>query len=310
MVMGGLTLSTSVSWRSIGQVSMRYFFSLFLVATLYTMPLSAEAAVVMVESEFTNLNASDVFTVDVVADTEQKLVNTVAVDIVYPEELLELVAIDDGNSILSLWVEAPHDAGGLVHFSGMTPGGFVTSHAPLLSLTFRAKESGQGNIEASKTEFLLHDGLGTVVPSASRNIHVSVGSGVSTIQTEMVDVEPPENFAPEIISDPDLYGGDATLIFATKDKGSGLSHFVVREGSFGRFDTAESPYRLRNQALDEVITVKAIDTVGNERVVTVYPQNWSPWYERSRLFIGILIVCALSLCIFGWLLWRFFFSRR
>ena len=290
---------------------MQYLWLFFTIVFLTLPQALAFAATVIVESEFTNLTVGDVFTVDIVADTEQKLVNTVAVDVGYPEALLELVAIDDGASVLSLWVEAPHaDPGGFVRFAGMTPGGFVAPHAPLLSLTFKAKAVGQGNVEATRTEFLLHDGLGTIAPSRSRNIHLAVGSGESTIHTETVDVEPPENFAPEIIHDPDLYEGDATLIFATKDKGSGLDYFAIKEGRFGRFKKGESPYRLENQALDEHIEVRAVDKAGNERLVVVYPQNWSPWYERSRLFIGILIVCALSLCTFGWLLWRFLFSRR
>jgi len=113
--------------------------------------------------------------------------------------------------------------------------------------------------------------------------------------TNVVDDERPEPFTPEIIQDQDVYDGDHVLIYATEDKGTGIDYFAVKEGWLGAYLKADSPYHIKHQSLDRKISVKAVDKLGNERVEVIYPQNWQPWYERSRLIIGILILCALSL---------------
>lgn len=283
---------------------MRYIFLLpfiFFSYGIFVMP--ALAAVIKVESDFNALHVGDVFTVDVAIDTEKQTLNAIETEIIFPNDLLEYVSSDDGDSVISLWIQKPnfHDSN-IVTLSGITPGGFIQKDAKLLSLTFKVLQVGQGNIENINTKLLLHDGLGTETITKYQNLHLSIVEGDSSIVVNAVDEEIPEHFNPEIIQDEDVFEGKYALIFSTKDKGSGMGHYEVREGWFGDYQNAESPYELKYQSLDKKIFIKAIDLVGNERVEILYPQNWKPWYEQTGVIVSILILCVLTLFIF----WRFF----
>ncbi|MBP9836645.1 MAG: hypothetical protein KBC78_02305 [Candidatus Pacebacteria bacterium] len=283
---------------------MRYIFLLpfiFLSYGVFTMP--AVAAVIKVESDFSALHVGDVFTVDVVIDTEKQTLNAIETDIIFPSNLLEYVLSDDGDSVISLWIKKPnfHDSN-VITLSGITPGGFNQKDTKIMSLTFKVLHEGQGNIENTNTKLLLHDGLGTEASTKQQNLHLSIVEGDSNISVNTVDEEIPERFNPEIIQDEDVFEGKYALIFSTKDKGSGMDHYEVKEGWFGKYQNAESPYELKHQLLDKKIFVKAIDLTGNERIEILYPQNWKPWYEQTGVIVSILILCVLTLFIF----WRFF----
>ena len=283
---------------------MRYIFLLpfiFLSYGIFVMP--ALAAVIKVESDFSTLHVGDVFTVDVEIDTEKQTLNAIETDIIFPNILLEYVSSDDGDSIISLWIQKPnlHDSN-VITLSGITPGGFIQKDAKLLSLTFKVLQVGQGNIENINTKLLLNDGLGTETITKYQNLHLSIVEGDSNIVVNTVDEEIPEYFNPEIIQDKDIFEGKYALIFSTKDKGSGMGRYEVKEGWFGKYENAESPYELKYQSLDKKIFVKAIDLMGNERVEVLYPQNWKPWHEQTGVVVSILILCVLTLFIY----WRFF----
>lgn len=283
---------------------MRYIFLLpfiFLGYGIHIMP--AFAATIKVESDFNTLHVGDIFTANVVVDTERQVLNAIETDIVFPSNLLEYMSSDDGDSIINLWMQKPnlHDSN-VITLSGITPGGFIQQDAKLLTLKFKVLHEGQGNIEYDNTKLLLHDGLGTEATIKQQNLHLSIVEGSSNIVVNTVDEEMPEHFNPEIIKDEDVFAGKNVLIFSTKDKGSGLDHYEIKEGLFGEYEIAESPYELRYQSLDKKIFVKAIDLTGNERIEILYPQNWKPWYEQTGVIVSILILCVLTLVIF----WRYF----
>jgi hypothetical protein len=274
---------------------MRYLLSLFIVVFglgLFTFPVSA--AVIVVESDFSSLHVGDIFTVDLKIDTEGQIINAVEAAVIFPTELLEFVASDDGESVVNLWIQKPayQDLNRII-LSGVTPGGFRDNEAELLSVTFKVINPGQGNIEIDTASLLLHDGLGTEAILSKQNLHIAVKEGESEVSVNVVDDEIPEAFKPEIIQDKDVFEGAHTLIFATEDKGSGMDYFVVKEGWFSRYIKVESPYKLKHQTLNKKISIKAVDRLGNERVEILYPQNWQPWYEYSYVTVSIFILCVL-----------------
>jgi Cohesin domain len=264
------------------------------------------AATLKVDSEFSALHVGDVFTVDLSVDTERETLNAIEASVVFPTELLEYIASDDSESVISLFVAKPTYADNQVSFSGITPGGFSDSGARLLTLTFKVIGVGQGNIEINEAAALLHDGLGTEARLSKQNLHLAISEGQSSIVVNTVDDEIPEAFTPQIIQDPDVFAGSHTLIFATEDKGSGLDYYLVKEGYFSRYHVATSPYELQNQALDKKITIKAVDRLKNERVEILYPQNWRPLSKHPGVIISIITICALSLFV----LFRRFRARR
>lgn len=296
MVTAKLTWSTLVYWPLIGQDSMRQFFAIGIFGLLLlVLPPFVEAADLTLQSDFKTSRVGDDVLVNVVLDTEGQTINTIGLTLTYPTEFLEFEDFDDGESVVSLWVERPKHADGKIMLSGITPGGFSGEAVPIISLYFKAKALGQGKIDITDKEILLHDGAGTQAETQIENLHLAVVAGPSVVSVQLVDDELPEAFTPEIVRDPDLFGGAPSLIFATEDKGSGLDYMAVKEGWFGSYIQTESPYQLQYQNLDKKIYVKAVDKNGNTRVAILYPQNGVGQYEQSLRIVGILVLCLLAL---------------
>jgi hypothetical protein len=86
------------------------------------------------------------------------------------------------------------------------------------------------------------------------------------------------------------------LVFETQDKNSGIETYRVKEGYFGRYRDAVSPYKLQHQDGDRQVYVKAIDRAGNEIVSLLYPQEEGVWFHQQQHIFSILIV-FISLCL-------------
>lgn len=268
------------------------------------------AATLAISSEFRSLNVGDIFTVEVFVNTENQVINAAEAKIIFPSDVLEFVSADDGSSVVSLWVQKPtYDGFGGITFSGVTPGGFTGDEVTLLRLKFKTISEGQGIIQSESSRLLLHDGMGTEARIEKQNLHVTVKNGESSIKVNTVDSEEPESFSPQIIQDKDIYGGSSVLIFATKDKGSGIDSILVKEGFWGSYKKADSPYRIDDQSLSKKIYIKAIDKMGNERIEIVYPQNWQPGNEQLGLIVSILTVCVLFLVVILKLCYRYRLRR-
>ncbi len=272
---------------------MRYFFFL-LVLFVYAVPGMVFAAEIAVSSDFKNFHVGDTFSVDISVDTENEVFNAADITILFPSEFLEFVDYDDGSTALSLWVEKPAlTEDGRIKFSGITPGGFSGDRRELLTLEFRVERSGQGNFEVRDSTLLVHDGVGTKAEARVQNLHVTATDGQSEIAVRSVDDELPEAFPLQVVRDPDVFGGVPVLIFATADKGSGIDHFEVKEGWFGRYTEVTSPYQIQHQNLDRIISVKAIDNNGNYRVAVLYPQNQKNIKDLLPVVVIMVVLCSL-----------------
>ncbi len=277
---------------------MRYLF--FLCVALMSCTLGVPqtwAASVKVESDFRNFHVGDIFSLDVIVDTEGKALNAVDLTITFPAEFLAFKEYDDGASVLNLWIDKPSFNNlNQIHLAGITPGGFNGNNLPIITLFFEVIKTGQGKVDITDAKFLLHDGEGTEARVTVQNLHLASIAGESNIRVHTIDDELPESFTPTILFDADVFAGQAVLIFSTEDKGSGLDHFKVKEGIFGRYVTNDSPYLIKNQALDRKIYIKAVDKNGNERTEILYPQTAQSWYKHV-LILSILITCVLILII-------------
>jgi hypothetical protein len=90
-------------------------------------------------------------------------VNAVSLSIAYPEDKIEVLGIDRGESVITLWTSEPRVENGAVLLEGGTyRKGFVGKH---LIATIRAKARATGEIVFSTTEanLLAGDGKGTEI---------------------------------------------------------------------------------------------------------------------------------------------------
>ena len=220
---------------------------------------------------------------EVQVDTGKEIINALGATIHVPDGI-KIDAINNGNSTILFWIEAPtyDDKSDTITFSGITPGGFQGRYMVLtISGDFTVEDSKKFTF--SNVQALKDDGAGTPV---------SVNLSLAEVKTRE-DIDPPEDFIPLIGQDNNVYDGQYFLVFTTQDKGVGIDHYEVREGYFGKFTTAESPYLLGQQSLDKKIFVKAFDKSGNMRSVTLEAPHPNKWY-RYVLFAILLVVILVS----------------
>ncbi len=283
--------------------------SVFLLSLALFVAVPVFAAEIRLDAHKTEINSGEQFLVDIIIHSEESL-NAVEGRLIFPADKLLVKDIRDGNSVINFWVEKPRiEVSGVILFSGITPGGFNGANNNIFSVVFEAKNTaesiGRASIILQDTKALQNDGLGSQTALLTRDTAVSIKPGDSNVPKEiLIDKEPPEDFNPSIENDEKIFDGKYFLVFATQDKISGIANYKVREGEWGWFTVAESPYLLKHQSLDRKIFVKAIDKSGNERVATLPPQKSRAWYKNYSLPV-ILIIVAIA-----YLIWKILWKKR
>lgn len=240
-------------------------------------------------------------------DTSSDKANAFELEVRFDSTKLSYDSAADANAVTSFWINYPHMCGdNSVCLAGMVPGGFVGLNQELATLYFTPKESGTTTLSVGTIQLLAHDGKGTDIPiqTGTLDVFVEEKAGVSGDDQNMLDVEPPEPFKLIVSMDEAVEEGEKVLIFSTKDKQSSVVAYYVKEYSFPLlkwltpWTLAESPYRLKDQSLKSVVTVKAVDEAGNERIMIMKPEN------PILTYLSYLLAVLLALVIPGIILYR------
>lgn len=292
---------------------LKTLFLLFSVLYFLLSLLTASAAQLFFEPSVKEVGAGQQFQIDLKLDPQNQSVNATEAKIRFSRNL-KLISLNDGNSLITLWLQKPTLKDGAVIFSGIVPGGYGGDLGPdwqgprpgkILSLLFEAEKPGPAEVKIEDGKVLLNDSRGTPAPLTIPNFQINVNDvGRRYIPPEVKDAEPPEPFTPEIARDPNIFEGKYFLVFTAQDKGRGLDRYEISERRefkiFGinlrrpqRWTPAESPYLLKDQKLKSHIYVKAIDRAENERTVVLRPQKPLRWYEYPLIWIMLIIVLGI-----------------
>ena len=274
--------------------------------------MTTSAATISLRATPESIGAGDTVLLSVLLDSTLPT-NAFSGSILYSKDTLEPIAINDGSSLISLWITRPvASAGGApIVFAGITPGGFSGTGGALFSVLFRAKTAGTANVSLGDIEVLRNDGVGGKESVIIKPLILPIKPLPSGGYTEPDDHTPPESFTAFLNSDPQLFDGNNYLIFVTVDKSSGIDHYAVAESRVPAFlhsffplswdTTATSPYVLTDQNLTSTVYIKAIDRAENERISVFPPQHLFSVYEKIA-FLVILIAVVL--------LWQRKWGRR
>lgn len=290
-------------------------FLIFIIFCLLFFASSVIAARLYLESAKNEYHLGETFVVSLRIDTEE-CINVVEVNLNFFNDILEVVDFSKGESILTLWLKEPtiNQKSGLISFIGGVPGGYcgrIVGDPGLSNLLGKIVFKIPGSIvgEAKDTaavEFLdssqlfLNDRLGTKAELKTEGISLKIlNEGFVSEENEWQELIakdniPPESFEIEIHQDPNVFEGKYFIIFDTTDKQTGIDHYEIFEEKVGReeWQISDSPYLLEDQNLLGVIKVKAVDKVGNERIVEYRPQ-------RSTFSYWIIII-ALIIIYIAW----------
>jgi len=253
------------------------------------------------------------FNVDFALRTQGEYINAIEGDIRYDTKALIFLGIDDARSTIPIWVERFKDNGGVIHYSGIIPGGYKGEHVVVGELRFMTKAAGVTSLSIENTKMFRHDGDGTQIiqPPSVFSIFVTESASREVVEEKPRDVFSPDSFSIQVSRDPTMFEGRWFIVFISQDKDSGIDHYEVAEkrSIFGRpptsrvltWERAESPYVLRDQSRSSYVYVKAVDRGGNVTVSELSPVPSIT--KEKRYVIGVIIffiVLLLSIVIVWW----------
>lgn len=278
-----------------------------------TLPVIVSATTLKLEPSFSEHKINDSFILDIQINTEDKCINAVGIGLKFPQQILEAVDFNQAGSILEIWPQDPKidNKQGEVSFSGGIPGGYCSEDKfkSLGEIIFKTKEVSNKIVEKVvflEVEAFLDDGEATLDEVVTESGYFTISPDYSDGKDDpwekklKEDKTPPESFSLRISEDSLIYDNQKTLFFSTVDYQTGVDYYEVLERKrlgfmeFGKgeWQKAKSPYLLKDQSLNSIIKVKAVDKAGNERVEEFYPdygwQDVGPW-ALLILIIGVNI---------------------
>lgn len=172
----------------------RFAFILLIVAAGVTAGRSVRATVVSLSPPAVTIVRGETVPVRVVIDTEGESVNAVQGVVTYPIDLVDVVEVRRGSSILELWPEPPavDRTAGTVRFVGGVPNGRIAHDAEVLTLLISGRHSGSGQIavDTAQSTVLLNDGAGTPTPVSARPVTLTVSTSTYGAPTLLSDTHP------------------------------------------------------------------------------------------------------------------------
>ena len=129
------------------------------------------AAEISFDAKTREVSVGEQFEASIFLNTEGEYINAVEGKVIFPENLLELKEIRDGNSIVNFWIERPKiKSDNQITFSGIIPGGYIGKKGLIFSAIFQSKNEGKGTIEIREAKTLLNDGKGTQASLSISNL--------------------------------------------------------------------------------------------------------------------------------------------
>lgn len=147
--------------------TVQYAFSfMFIFAAILGMAavVSTNESTIKIVSSAESVERGKQFSVDVMVRATTP-VNAVDIEIAFPKDQIEIVGIDRGESVLTLWTADPKVDSGVVYLQGGTyQRGFIGEHK-IATINVKALKNGQATFIPKTIRLLAGDGKGTLVPA-------------------------------------------------------------------------------------------------------------------------------------------------
>ncbi|MBI2063246.1 MAG: hypothetical protein HYT61_03380 [Candidatus Yanofskybacteria bacterium] len=273
-----------------------------LLSTFYLLFSNFASAAKLYFSIPGEIEAGQIFSVKVLINPEE-FINAIESKIKFDPNLLEYKDFSDANSLINLWVDRPALIGkDTIKFSGIIPGGegpTTDKEDKIIDLSFLAKKTGEARIFFEDFKVYLHQDGGQEAPVTTGIAAVNIleAGDQEIIKTRIVDFYAPEKFEILITKNENLFDGARVAVFSAQDKGSGISHYEVKEktlGLFGQWREADSPYVLRHLYPFSIIEIKAVDKVGLARIEKFVPHGFAYLAIGTPTFLVILFFSFLT----------------
>lgn len=171
--------------------TVRYAFPLIFTVAAF---LGAAAIVsnnksfIHLESSVNSVKAGETFHIDVFVSADVP-VNAVDISLEFPKQQIQILGIDTGESVITLWTKDPYVENNKVILRGGTfRRGFIGDHL-IATINARASESGLAQFKTGDVSLLAGDGTGSEVAVAdtgedTATLYVTGADGVLAKTTE------------------------------------------------------------------------------------------------------------------------------
>lgn len=291
----------------------------------------AEAASLYIDPAFTTLHRGDTVTLSVrlnVDDDTGECVNAVDAVLSYGGGI-DPVDVSIGDSIFTMWVEKPtiHPETQTITFAGGIPNGYcgrvlgdprltntlakIVVRSPGFTVGGTTDEVPAIRFQPETTAYL-NDGRGSVAALATYDAEITLeATPGATMRNDWkaevaADVLPPEKFSIALQKDDQAFSQKYYIVFNAVDKQTGIDHYEVMEepidtlGSF-QWGRADAPwivvpqppvYQLKDQSLNSIIRVKAVDKAGNETISSLIPDEAMRSVSSDQKMLLVLVFVA------------------
>lgn len=274
--------------------------------TMGTLPVSALAAQLQLNSDASGYIEGDAFVVELNLNSSSEVINVVDGTINFDPSKLQVQGVSTGDSIFSLWTRTPvfSNQSGRIFFTGGTPKGFSGSQGQILKIIFTAKAPGAVKIQTTSDSLAyLADGKGTKSSLAEsvNQITIAKRTGNSVIRDQWGEILAqdkitPQNLTVKLGQDPSMFDGKYFLSFYATDQGSGLNYYEIKEGK-SESARGESPYVLKDQTLNTPVEIIAVDKAGNKTVQQVDPAKLKGQGSAGKTYAFIAIIFLLAIVL-------------
>ncbi len=278
------------------------FISIFLFILCMSFDVQASGARVFI-SVPENVRSGDTFFVDLKADTEGELINSVDFEIAFNSDIFSFAGYKNDGNVVRLWVNPPEAKGGKIIMSGIIPGGALGLYdaerqslgpIPLVRLILVAKSPGTGKFDFLKSEILKNDGKGTPLPHAAEGADIAVkekaGDEDTSKDNSTYDKTPPEPFSLTFLKSSLFSRTPSMVIFQANDTDSGIKKYQIKIGVGGWHD-AKSPAPVGKGIFPRTVIVRAFDSYDNFRDASMEIPGSLSW--PILLTILLLIVSGI-----------------
>ena len=226
-------------------------------------------------------------------------INALSATLLYSSDILELVSLNTGSSIIDFWVKNPDiSKTGTVFFEGGMSISFKGTSGEIASLLFRVKRPGTAQISIREARAYYADGKGTLAEGNRAIVFVTGAEEGTRLSSGGTDIQKPKFKEISLAMNP--IEGKRIIVFDVRDNDSGIKETLFRYRTgllWSEWFPATNPIRLAEKTW--TFEIKAEDNFGNVATHTQYLLN-----ELLKSFFGIssavitLILLAMGIILF------------
>lgn len=285
-----------------------FIFTLFFFVGcfLFQSANAQESVRVYVQSNAEKVAPGSEITTTILIDSA-KPVNAFEMTLLYPQDLLRPVAVNDSGSVVDLWKDRNwENQDGKIILSGGIIKPFSGTAGDVIKLKFSALKEGTAVVSFSNANIYYADGVGTLNQAITSAGKIIIDASAKLLGAQDSD----DKSAPSIgflETTTNPKNKNYLAVFDVKDSGSGVGIISLRQAKwfwFGGWKKTTSPVEIEKGVW--MYQISATDNSGNKIVKTEYI-----WQELFfKLSLGIILLLVIVIFYYIITKWLFILLRK